>query len=43
MQGGKQMTRNQEAFQKLEALYQDNAIRGRKYYPDFRRSWNTLL
>ena len=42
-QGGKQMTRNQEAFQKLEALYQDNAIRDRKYYPDFRRGWNALL
>ena len=37
------MTRNQEAFQKLEALYQDNAIRDRKYYPDFRRGWNALL
>lgn len=42
-QGGKQMTRNQEAFQKLEALYQDNAIRDRKCYPDFRRGWNALL
>ena len=37
------MTRNQETFQKLEALYQDNAIRDRKYYPDFRRGWNALL
>ena len=37
------MTRNQETFQKLEALYQDNAVRDRKYYPDFRRSWNALL
>ena len=37
------MNSNREAFQKLEALYQDNAIRDRKYYPDFRRSWNALL
>jgi hypothetical protein len=37
------MNRNQETFQALEALYQDNAVRDRKYYPDFRRSWNALL
>ena len=37
------MNSNREAFQKLEALYQDNAIRDRKFYPDFRRSWNALL
>ena len=37
------MNRNQETFQELEALYQDSAVRDRKYYPDFRRSWNALL
>ena len=37
------MNRNQETFRKIEALYQDPAIRNRKYYPDFRRSWNALL
>ena len=37
------MTGNQETFQKIESLYQDTAIRNRKYYPDFRRSWNALL
>ena len=37
------MNNNREALQKLEALYQDHAIRDRKYYPDFRRGWNALL
>ena len=27
----------------LEGLYQDPAIRDRRYYPDFRRSWDALL
>lgn len=37
------MDSNREVFQKIEALYQDNAVRDRKYYPDFRCSWNALL
>jgi hypothetical protein len=32
-----------EVFQTIEALYQDSAVRERKYYPDFRRGWNALL
>ena len=27
----------------IEGLYQDTAIRDRRYYPDFRRSWDALL
>ena len=31
------------AMKRILELYQDPAIRERKYYPDFRRSWNALL
>ena len=37
------MDRNQDALIRINELYQDNAIRERKYYPDFRRAWNSLL
>ena len=37
------MNSNRETLQKIEALYQDHAVRDRKYYPDFRRGWNALL
>ncbi len=30
-------------LQAIEALYQDPDIRERRYYPDFRRSWDALL
>lgn len=37
------MTTNRDVKAQIEALYQDSAIRDRKYYPDFRRAWNSLL
>ena len=37
------MNSNRETFEKIEALYQDSAVRDRKFYPDFRTSWNALL
>ncbi len=37
------MNSNRDTLQKIEALYQDSAVRDRKFYPDFRRSWNALL
>ena len=37
------MNSSREIFQKLETFYQDNAIRNRKFYPDFRCGWNALL
>ena len=37
------MTTNRDVKAQIEALYQDSAIRDRKYYPDFRRGWNALL
>ena len=37
------MNGKREILKKIEALYQDSAIRERKYYPDFRRGWNALL
>ena len=33
----------QACCRQLEGLYQDPAIRDRRYYPDFRRSWDALL
>lgn len=32
-----------EIWQAIEALYQTSAVRGREYYPDFRRGWDPLL
>ena len=33
----------QACYRQIEGLYQDTAIRDRRYYPDFRRSWDALL
>ena len=33
----------QACCRQIEGLYQDTAIRDRRYYPDFRRSWDALL
>lgn len=32
-----------EIIQAIEAVYQDYTIREREYYPDFRRSWDSVL
>lgn len=37
------MDSKRDMMQKIEALYQDSAIRERTYYPDFRRAWGKLL
>ncbi len=31
------------SFQALQGLFEDPAIRGRAFYPDFRRGWSALL
>lgn len=37
------MNNYENCLKRILVLYQDPAIRERKYYPDFRRSWDSLL